>query len=275
MVNCGLVSKEYFNMFKFDCKAGIDREVARYHAREIDVETLRTRLKRLTDLNRRYHGHTAMKARRRASFGRAMSALEHARSAFQSDQTIVAIDVGGKVGTTEISEVGITTYRRGEAVKTTTYVADYMFGSRDREGYFGPILVRPLDEVLAITHQAFEAAGLAVFHAAHCDTRWLKLDRTKTYYVDTSQIDRIWSGRHDGSRSLANLCAHYGVCNLGWHESGNDAYRTLLVLMHQIADATPPREPFPLASIDRADDDHVLASSRAGCNFDDFDRVLE
>jgi hypothetical protein len=235
--------KEYFVMLSFDAKSRIDQEVSRYKSGEIDADTLKTRVARVSEVRKKLTKHEAAKSRQRELFAKAMRALTRIREALNAGRTVVSIDVGRDLDTDAISDVGITTYRRGAALTTATYAVDTYSGDRAAVSYFGPLVIQSHDEVIATAQASFEAAGLAVFHGAHNDVGLLRLDLTKGYYVDTAILDWVWRPGAQ-ARSLADLCAQYGICNLGWHESGNDAYRTMLVLLHQLADIRPPCEPF-------------------------------
>jgi hypothetical protein len=211
-----------------------------YKAGDIPVETMRARAERLNDMRRRSGILERTKVSLRTEVQRLIRARDRSSAALAAGETLATFDVG-YTDDGPMEEVGITVLSQ-KGIRTTNYIV-WGFEARWHgiPHRFGDTVMMAADELRALAQETFDAAGLAVFHAAHVDLSKLGLSTGETYYADTASIARLWQ---PDTPSLDDLCAHYGIDNEGWHNSGNDSRRTLEVLMSQCMDKRPIRPHF-------------------------------
>lgn len=210
---------------------------AAYRAGEISQDEVKARAGRLSKMIRRAGEWERRKERDSAMINRLLRARAHAVEAFGNGGRLVAFDTEyvGEDGPME--ELGVCTYEKGE-LTTTTYRLE---GREDRvPPLFGPVEIATQAEMTTIAQKAYNAADLVIFHAAHIDVEKISLDTTQTYYVDTGFLAMLWDGIKEMPK-LTNLCAQYGIHHEHSYEAGNDAHRTLKVLIAMLGRGDLPK----------------------------------
>ena len=193
-------------------------------------------------LGRRIDRLAGRASRLRTGFERHAAAARHVNATMaavrkaRDEGRIVAIDAGWRCQGM-IEEVGITTLENGRS-RTRTYRSK-TWRKREKALYGGVTLV-DRREIGAIARRAYAEADLCVFHAAAGDLAKTGIDVATCPYADTALLASLVE---DGpATSLTALHDRYVGGPQGQaHESGNDAARTMAVLL-ALAALPPMRE---------------------------------